>query len=186
MLVAASAPNAGGKIYDGETEIVVSSGAVTEFKPDDADIDGVISNFDKFLNLRDYAPDQAFDFLTAGNRQKLNQADWVAAHRQNIDKFGPDVARQVSRMTWYPNPPNVPSGVYVAVDFAAKTGQNAFRCGYIVLVGSKTAMTQIARVDETYIPAELLDGNLPNAKVLPQLPCYLGPNIATAFPKATP
>lgn len=183
-----SAPIAPGDtkpIVQGNVEYVVSSPTPTDFKPGDAEINRVTSTFDRFWNLRDSGNyGAAYAMLTVGNRTGVQESEWTAGERQAQSEVGADIERQVLRFTWYPNPPSMGGkGLYVAVDFAARTQTGGFRCGYTILFEDGTNPVQVARVDTTQIPAELVVDGMPRSDLLPQLQCYLGPNIKTAFGK---
>jgi hypothetical protein len=185
----ASAPIASGNakpIVQGNVEYVVSSSKPTDFKPGDEEINRSTSNFDLFWNLRDSGNyGAAYAMLTVGNKTEVRESEWTSGQRQAQSEVGADIERQLLRITWYPNPPSVDSkGLYVAIDFVARTRSGGFRCGYTILFEDGTNPAQVARVDTTQIPAELIVDGMPRSDLLPQLPCYLGPHIKTAFGKA--
>jgi hypothetical protein len=184
-----SAPIAPGDtkpIVQGNVEYVVSSPTPTDFKPGDDEINRATSVFDRFWNLRDSGEyGVAYAMLTVRNRAEIAESEWTANQRKAQSEVGEDVERQLLRFTWYPNPPSMGGkGLYVAVDFAARTRTGGFRCGYTILFEDGTNPVQVARVDTTQIPAELIVDDMPRSDLLPQLACYLGPNIKTAFGKA--
>ena len=170
-----------------KTELVVSSPVPTDFKPGDREIELATKNFDAFWNLQqtgDFAA--AYAMMSAQNRAQMSEADWTTDQIQRLkDDGGGDRERKLLRITWYPNPPSVETlGIYTAVDYIAYTQNGGIRCGYVILVNAGTNPVQVMRVDMTILPAEFVSGTLPRADILPQLPCYLGPDVVTAFGKA--
>lgn len=171
---------------ESKTELVVSSPVPTDFKPDDSDIEHATMNFDAFWNLQqagNFAA--AYAMMSAENRVQITEADWTTDQIRRLKDGGGDQKRKLFRITWYPNPQSVDSpGIYTAVDYIAYTQNGGLRCGYVILVNAGTNTVQVTRVDMTILPAELVSGSLPRADILPQLPCYLGPDVVTAFGKA--
>lgn len=171
---------------ESKIELVVSSPVPTDFKPGDREIELASKDFDAFWNLQqagDFAA--AYAMMSAQNRAKMTEADWTADQIQRLKDGGGDMARKLLRITWYPNPPSVDTpGIYTAVDYIAYTQNGGMRCGYVILVNAGTSPVKVMRVDMTILLAELVSGTLPRADILPQLPCYLGPDVVTAFGKA--
>jgi hypothetical protein len=169
-----------------KTELVVSSPVPTDFKPGDREIELASKDFDTFWNLQQAGNfSAAYAMMSAQNRAQMTEADWTTAQIQRLKDGGGDLARKLLRITWYPNPPSVDTqGIYTAVDYIAHTQNGGLRCGYVILVNAGTNPVQVMRVDMTILPAELVSGTLPRADVFPQLPCYLGPDVVTAFGKA--
>lgn len=187
LSVGASEPLATLPAAVSKTELVVSSPVKSDFKPDDDDIELATKDFDSFWNLQqtgDFAA--AYGMMSAQNRAQMTEADWTTDQIQRLkDGGGGDRARKLLRITWYPNPPSVDTpSIYTAVDYIAYTQNGGLRCGYVILVNAGTNPVQVMRVDMTILPAELVSGTLPRADILPQLPCYLGPDVVTAFGKA--
>jgi hypothetical protein len=186
LLITSSAVSAteGAPIADIETEYVVSSPTPTKFKPAEQDINEAIAAFDTFQNLRDRGKlNEAYAMLTDSNQQLMPWQKWEKIQKSWQQDYGTDLSRQIFRISWYPNPPSADqTGIYIALDFAARTQKDGFRCGYIVLVKQPATPLKVARTEDTHIPEELIDGKLPRADVLDKLPCYIGKNIKTAFP----
>ena len=173
-------------VPESKIELVVSSPVSTDFKPGDREIELATKDFDSFWNLQqtgDFAA--AYAMMSAQNRAKMTEADWTADQIQRLKDGGGDLARKLLRITWYPNPPSVDTpGIYSAIDYIAYTQNGGLRCGYVILVNAGTNPVQVMRVDMTILPAALVGGTLPRTDILPQLPCYLGPDVVTAFGKA--
>lgn len=173
-------------VPESKIELVVSSPVSTDFKPDDRDIELATKDFDSFWNLQqagNFAA--AYAMMSAQNRAQTTESDWVGEQIQRLKDGGGDRARKLFRITWYPNPPSMDEpGVYTAFDYIAYTQNGGLRCGYVILVNAGTNPVQVTRVDMTILPAEFVSGTLPRADILPQLPCYLGPDVVTAFGKA--
>jgi hypothetical protein len=169
-----------------KTELVVSSPVPTDFKPGDGEIELATKNFDAFWNLQqagNFAA--AYAMMSAENRAQTTEVDWTGEQIRRLKDGGGDRERTLFRITWYPNPPSMDvPGVYTAVDYIAYTQNGGLRCGYVILVNAGTNPVQVTRVDMTILPDELVSGKLPRADILPQLPCYLGPDVVTAFGKA--
>ena len=168
------------------TEFVVSSPVPTDFKPDDREIELASKDFDTFWNLQQASNfSAAYAMMSAQNRAQMTEADWTTDQIQRLKDSGGDRERKLLRITWYPNPPSVDTpGIYTAVDYIAYTQNGGMRCGYVILVNAGSDTVQVMRVDMTILPAELVSGTLPRADILSQLPCYLGPDVVTAFGKA--
>jgi hypothetical protein len=173
-------------IANGETEYVVSSPVPTDFKPNDREIDEAILAFDAFHNFRDRdRMSEAYSMLTPANQQATPFEEWKQSQKTLLREYGADSARQVFRISWYPNPPSAPEpGLYIALDFASITLTGSYRCGYVVLQKNAADMMKVARTDETRIPKSMANGKTPDSEITEKLPCYLGKNIKTAFPAA--
>lgn len=173
-------------VAERKTELVISSPVPTDFKPDEEGIDRATKRFDTFWNLysaRNFSA--AYAMLSAKNRAEVSEADWTAEQNRSLDESGVDRDRTLLRITWYPDPPSAGAmGLYTALDFIAYTQKGGMRCGYIVLFNDGTDPAIISRVDTTILPADVIDGDFPRPDILPQLPCYMGPDVTTAFGKA--
>jgi Protein of unknown function (DUF4019) len=188
ILLAVTQPTPVEPIIALKAELGVSSPVPTDFKPNENSIRDALTEFDKFWALRNQGKSaEAFAMLSDKNRAQINEADWIAQQERSLAEVGPDTNRQVIRITWYPNPPTADAkGLYAAVDFVALTKKNGFRCGYVVLVADGSDSAPVVRTDTTDVPAQSMDGKLPRSDIVSQLPCYLGPNIKTAFGKSRP
>jgi Protein of unknown function (DUF4019) len=187
FLAAPAQPTPASPILKGETELVISSPGPTDFKVTDEITNDSIGIFDNYWVLRDSKNfEAAFAMLSAQTQAQTTQSDWAIQQERSLAKIGADVQRQVMRITWYPDPPGAASkGLYTALDFISLTQNGGFRCGYIVLFKNGVSSARIARVDVTEIPAELMEGKLPRSDMRAQLPCYIGPDIQTAFGSTT-
>jgi hypothetical protein len=169
-----------------KTELVISSPVPTDFRPDDSEIERATKNFDAFWNLQqqgDFAA--AYAMMTAENRAQTTEADWTKGQIRRLKDYGGDRERKLLRITWYPNPPSANAqGLYTALDYVAYMQNGGLRCGYLIMVSAGTEPMQVSRVDMTILPPELISGTLPRVDILPKLPCYLGPDVTTAFGKA--
>ena len=72
------------------------------------------------------------------------------------------------------------------MDFAGRSEGGSFYCGYVVMTETAGADGtprgfQVHRSEQITIAGELLVDGLPPNKVLSHLPCYLGPELPTAF-----
>ena len=86
------------------------------------------------------------------------------------------------RLSWYLDPAGQPAGLYAAFDFRGDRKDGTMDCGYVVVHRAQPdAGWTVVRTDTSEVPPDLIEDGVPKADVLRQLPCYLGPGIATAL-----
>jgi len=170
-------------IFQHQTEFIVASAKTTDFKPNAEEIDKTITFFDSYLSKIDRREfETAYAMQTKSQRAAITLERFKSILIDGQTKFGGVIERQLMRITWYPNRSDAPEpGTYVAMDFAAFTDKQSFQCGFVVLKGTAATGFQVVRTDSSFIPAVGLQGKIPRAEILKQLPCYLGPNIKTGF-----
>ncbi|MEO6041702.1 MAG: DUF4019 domain-containing protein [Croceibacterium sp.] len=103
----------------------------------------------KFLGLRDAGnADASFAMLSPTMRQTTDRADWEREIRTMPEVIGNAVERTIVKVTWYIDPPGVPSGVYAAADFEGHSSRLAIHCGYVALKRQPGGEFLIVRIEE--------------------------------------
>lgn len=129
--------------------------------------------------------DAAYAMLRLSLQATLPRYDWEMAMR-NRGAVWADADLTVARISWYIEPAGQPTGLYVAIDFSGTYARGDYSCGYVVLHRAAPAEGfTVVRTDTSDVPAALLDEGIPKPDILRQLPCYLGPGIATALTTAS-
>lgn len=163
-----------------ERQTIVPEGA--SFKPTAADEEGAIDRFAEYtlaLARRDYAA--AYAMLRLSFQATNPRLEWEMNMRQRAALWA-DGQIRILRLSWYPDPPGQPSGLYAAFDFRGDRKDGTMDCGYVVVHRSDPASAfTVVRIDTSEVPPELIEDGIPKADVLRQLPCYLGKGIATNF-----
>ena len=82
--------------------------------------------------------------------------------------------------------PYADGSVPVAVDFAARSTAGNFICGFAIITAddgadAEAGQFKVHRMEQTGIDRTLLTDGVPIPDILRQIPCYLGPDLATAF-----
>ena len=163
-----------------ERQTILPEGA--SFKPAAADEEGAIDRFAEFvraLERRDYAA--AYAMLRLSFQASNPRLEWEMNLRKRAALWA-DGQIRILRLSWYPDPPGQPSGLYAAFDFRGDRKDGTMDCGYVVVHRSDPASAfTVVRIDTSEVPPELIEDGVPKADVLRQLPCYLGKGIATDF-----
>lgn len=163
-----------------ERQTILPEGA--SFKPAAADEEGAIDRFAEFvraLERRDYAA--AYAMLRLSFQASNPRLEWEMNLRKRAALWA-DGQIRILRLSWYPDPPGQPSGLYAAFDFRGDRKDGTMDCGYVVVHRSDPASSfTVVRVDTSEVPPDLIEEGVPKADVLRQLPCYLGKGIATDF-----
>lgn len=106
-----------------------------------------------------------FDALGAGRwAEAYAMADEAMHGGQSLEEWSrgqgeaePASSRDLLRVTWYQNPPDVPAGLYGAVDYTARHAVEG-RCGYLIWYrAASDASFRLTRSEETLIPDTLDD-----------------------------
>ncbi|WP_374526364.1 hypothetical protein [Sphingopyxis sp.] len=163
-----------------ERETIAPEGVA--FKPAPADEEGAIDRFAEYakaLARRDFAA--AYAMLRLSFQASNPRLEWEMNMRKRAALWA-DGQIRILRLSWYPDPPGQPAGLYAAFDFRGDRTDGTMDCGYVVVhrADPLSAFT-VVRIDTSEVPPELIEDGVPKADVLRQLPCYLGKGIATAF-----
>ena len=163
-----------------ERQTILPEGA--SFKPAATDEEGAIDRFAGYilaLGQRDYAA--AYAMLRLSFQASNPRLEWEMNLRKRAALWA-DGQIRILRLSWYPDPPGQPSGLYAAFDFRGDRKDGTMDCGYVVVHRSDPASAfTVVRIDTSEVPPELIEDGVPKADVLRQLPCYLGKGIATDF-----
>ena len=163
-----------------ERETIVPEGVT--FKPAPADEEGAIDRFAEYakaLARRDFAA--AYAMLRLSFQASNPRLEWEMNLRKRAALWA-DGQIRILRLSWYPDPPGQPAGLYAAFDFRGDRSDGTMDCGYVVVHRSNPASGfTVVRIDTSEVPPDLIEDGVPKADVLRQLPCYLGKGIATAF-----
>jgi hypothetical protein len=163
-----------------ERQVVVPEGA--SFKPAAADEEGAVDRFADYtmaLAKRDFAA--AYAMLRLSFQASNPRLEWEMNLRKRPALWADGTIR-ILRLSWYPDPPGQPAGLYAAFDFRGDRPDGTMDCGYVVVHRAKPGDGfTVVRIDTSEVPPDLIEDGVPKADVLRQLPCYLGKGIATAF-----
>lgn len=163
-----------------ERQVVVPEGA--SFKPAPADEEAAVDRFAEYtiaLAKRDFAA--AYGMLRLSFQASNPRLEWEMNLRKRPALWADGTIR-ILRLSWYPDPPGQPPGLYAAFDFRGDRTDGTMDCGYVVAHRAKPGDSfTVVRIDTSEVPRELIEDGVPKADVLRQLPCYLGKGIATAF-----
>lgn len=138
-----------------------------------------IVDFTKALARRDFA--SAYAMLRLSMQADTPRLEWEMNLRKR-DGLWADGTIRILRLTWYPDPPGQPPGLYAAFDFRGDRSDGAMDCGYLVVHRATPGSGfSVVRTDTSEVPASMMEEGVPKADVLHKLPCYLGKGIATDF-----
>ena len=95
---------------------------------------------------------QAYARLAARTRAASPLPEW----RRNVAEFnaraGAVRARQVTEISWYPDPPDAPRpGLYVATDFSAEFDRMEFVCGYLTWFVEPDGRLSLVREERNFL-----------------------------------
>lgn len=160
----------------------ISSSTTTDFEPSEADEAQALVRFTVFadaLQRRDYGA--AYAMFRLSLQADTPRLEWEMNLRKRPSLWV-DGAITILRISWYPDPADQPLGLYVAMDYRGDRPDGTMDCGYLVFHRAKPGGGYtVVRTDTTEVQPELMEEGVPKVDVLHQLPCYLGPGIATAF-----
>ena len=182
FLMAVAAPAHAVPELSSRVERQVSSPTPAAFRPSDADEAQALARLTAFaaaLKQRDFGA--AYAMFRLSMQADTPRLEWEMKLRQRTALWA-DVAIRILRLSWYPDPAGQPPGLYVALDFRGDRPDGTMDCGYLVLHRAEVdGGYTVVRTDTSEVPPNLIEEGVPKVDVLRQLPCYLGPGIATAF-----
>lgn len=100
------------------------------------------------LNSQQYQ--QIYSQFSPKLKQDISFDQWVYSQKQLAAKIGPLQSEVEYKLTWYENPPQLPAGWYVAVDYAMSYAQ-AQLCGFMVWRHQSNNSYVLQRIETTFI-----------------------------------
>ena len=165
-----------------EVERAIVAPGNASFQPSPSDEEGAVDRFAQYtlaLEKRDFAA--AYAMLRLSFQASNPRLEWEMNHRKRAALWADGTIR-VLRLSWYLDPAGQPAGLYAAFDFRGDRKDGTMDCGYVVVHRAQPdAGWTVVRTDTSEVPPDLIEDGVPKADVLRQLPCYLGPGIATAL-----
>ena len=163
-----------------EREVLVPEGA--SFQPSPSDEEGAVDRFAQYtlaLEKRDF--EAAYAMFRLSFQASNPRLEWEMNQRKRAGLWADGTIR-ILRLSWYLDPAGQPAGLYAAFDFRGDRKDGTMDCGYVVVHRAQPgAGWTVVRTDTSEVPPDLIEDGVPKADVLRQLPCYLGPGIATAL-----
>lgn len=109
-----------------------------------------------FLRLRDVGKgEDSFALLSPSMRESTDRVTWVREVGAKPATIRGGVVRRIAKVTWYVDPPGVPTGVYAAADFDGYSSGLAIHCGYVALKRQPSGDYLVVRMEE----GQLTSGN---------------------------
>lgn len=95
---------------------------------------------------------QAYSLFSVALKTSISEKNWLASVKQFNAKAGKPLKRQVSKLTWYNNPPSSPTpGIYVAADYVSQFENVDIHCGFVIWKQQKDGSFRIVREEENFI-----------------------------------
>ncbi len=165
-----------------EVERAIVAPGNASFQPSPSDEEGAVDRFAQYtlaLEKRDFAA--AYAMLRLSFQASNPRLEWEMNQRKRETLWADGQIRPL-RLSWYLDPAGQPAGLYAAFDFRGDRKDGTMDCGYVVVHRAQPdAGWTVVRTDTSEVPPDLIEDGVPKADVLRQLPCYLGPGIATAL-----
>jgi hypothetical protein len=131
-----------------------------------------VASYAKALAARDFAA--AYFMLRLSYQAANPKIHWEMNLRNRGDLWA-DGKVQILRSSWTRDPAGQPAGNYVVFDFLGYRPNGDMDCGFIAAHQPfENSEFSIVRTEANYVAAEFMDHRVPQAEVLPQLPCFLG------------
>jgi hypothetical protein len=165
-----------------EVERAIVAPGNASFQPSPSDEEGAVDRFAQYtlaLEKRDFTA--AYAMLRLSFQASNPRLEWEMNQRKRETLWADGQIRPL-RLSWYLDPAGQPAGLYAAFDFRGDRKDGTMDCGYVVVHRAQPdAGWTVVRTDTSEVPPDLIEDGVPKADVLRQLPCYLGPGIATAL-----
>jgi hypothetical protein len=107
----------------------------------------------KYLHDKDMGHYQdAYGAFTDSMKATVKAEVWQQSAKQFNSKAGQVVKRQVTKVTWYNNPPTSETpGIYAAADYSSQFSNIDIHCGYVAWHQEKNGSFQVVREEENFI-----------------------------------
>ena len=89
--------------------------------------------------------------LSRAQQETLPFERWSALRDDFNSKAGAVRERNITRITWYKDPPNAAPGVYAAADFSSQFENTAVHCGYVVWREQPDGSFLLVREEEGFL-----------------------------------
>lgn len=137
---------------DGEAQLVAPAKPDVTWRPSAEQQQEIERLTLAYFSAKDSASyQQAFAFLST--QQPFDE--WRASHEQFNALAGGVLARKISKITWYNNPPQAPPGIYAAADFVSRFENIDIHCGYLVWQQSPGGAFKLIREEQNYIDKKI-------------------------------
>jgi hypothetical protein len=94
---------------------------------------------------------QAYTYLSKIDQQSMGYDNWKTMADEFNRHAGQVRQRQITKVSWYDNPPNATPGLYCTLDFVA-TFENVDRLvGYIALIREDNGRFAILREEQNFV-----------------------------------
>jgi hypothetical protein len=134
-------------------QILASSNQDRQWRPTAEQRELVLRDTRAYLKAKDdHRFADAYARFTAVQKATVPFKPWEADMRGSYGSAGKAEGRTLNRVTWYKDPPNVPSGVYAAVDFSSRFSGLGLHCGFLALQQQPDGSFGVAREEENSIP----------------------------------
>ena len=124
------------ELWCGSAQLPPLSGATPapDWQPSEAHQQAVLAASYDYFAAKDAARHaQAWARLADSMKTVSPLAHWREDAAEFNTRAGPVLARRVTEISWYNNPPDAPQpGLYVAADFSAEFEKMEFVCGYLM------------------------------------------------------
>lgn len=131
-----------------------------------------VAAYAKALSDRDFTA--AYAMLRLSYQAANPKIHWEMNLRDRGDLWA-NGAVKILRSSWTRDPAGQPAGNYAAFDFLGYRSNGDLDCGTVVVHQPfENSEFSIVRTEANYVAAEFLDKGVPNANILPQLPCFVG------------
>ncbi|QYF92640.1 DUF4019 domain-containing protein [Massilia sp. PAMC28688] len=103
----------------------------------------------------------AYDLMSPSMRQSISFSTWRDRAAAFNVKAGPVRQRVISNVTWYRDPPQVPPGLYAAVDFTSKFAEIDLHCGFLAWHEQSDGKFVLVREEENYLDRKTMQSLTP-------------------------
>jgi hypothetical protein len=93
----------------------------------------------------------AYDLMAASLKQGMSFDAWKGKAEAFNSNAGAVEQRNISKITWYHNPPQVEPGLYAAVDFTSKFAEVDIHCGFLAWREQPDGKFVLVREEENYL-----------------------------------
>lgn len=124
----------------------------------------------QFFDLQDRSRfEQAYAMLAPGWKAISSAEAWIASREDSRARAGRLVDVQITKVTWYDNPPDAPApGAYVAFDYSGRTERFPVYCGYLIWHQQPGGDFLLAREESGHLDeaalAKISPADLPTAR----------------------